>query len=311
MNRCPITYDPSGENKYSLRGLKLLSNKLTELKDFPYTAKEQLQLASELATKLSIQGIQPKLSVILDVKDQLFKIVEKGGNFIVKPPHQIYDELPQNEDLTMRLASIANIPVPFHGMFYNKDGTLSYFIKRFDRLNHGRKLAVEDLAQILGSSRHTKYDSSMEKILSAIEKHTTFPLIEKLKFFRLTLFNFLTGNEDAHLKNFSFLRDKGVVELSPVYDLLNTSIVVNSKEELALPLRGKKSRFTVDDFINYFGREGMGLEENLIEKELLLLKNAIPKWLQLIDISFLSSKNKERYKELLLERSNRLFSSGL
>jgi serine/threonine-protein kinase HipA len=84
MNRCPITYDLCEEGqKYSQNGLKLLAKSLTNLKDFPFTPKEQIQLASQFAAKLSIQGIQPKLSIKLNVKKEEFEIVEKGGRYIV------------------------------------------------------------------------------------------------------------------------------------------------------------------------------------------------------------------------------------
>ena len=62
MNRCPITYDPCGDNRYSETGLKQLSAELTSLKDFEYTADEQRKEAYNRASKMSIQGIQPKLS---------------------------------------------------------------------------------------------------------------------------------------------------------------------------------------------------------------------------------------------------------
>ena len=199
MNRCPITYELCEDQKYSKNGLRLLSRKLTQLNDFPFTSKEQLELALQLATKISIQGVQPKLSVRLNVANAIFEIVEKGGTFILKPSHQIYEELPQNEDVTMRLAKTIGLEVPFHGLMYNCDQSLVYFIKRFDRLPRGHKIAVEDFSQLMGHSRDTKYDSSMEKLIPVIEKHCTFPLLEKIKLFRLIVFNFLIGNEDMHL----------------------------------------------------------------------------------------------------------------
>jgi serine/threonine-protein kinase HipA len=77
MNRCPITYQPCGNAKYSKNGLHLLSRNLSHLCDFPYTPQNQVQLAAHNAAKLSIQGIQPKLSVILNVEKEVFQIVEK------------------------------------------------------------------------------------------------------------------------------------------------------------------------------------------------------------------------------------------
>src|SRR5205807_127794 len=100
-----------------------------------------------------------------------------------------YPGLPENEDLTMRLAEQVGIEVPLHGMIYAADKTLSYFIKRFDRAGRSGKLAVEDFAQLSGASRDTKYESSMEKVARVIEEFCTFPALEKVKLFRLTIFN--------------------------------------------------------------------------------------------------------------------------
>lgn len=289
MNRCPITYELCGNQKYSLKGIRLLSKVLKQLKDFPFTSKEQIQLASQMASKLSIQGVQPKLSVVLNVKNEEFEVKERGGKFILKPPHHLFEEVPQNEDLTMRLANLVGIEVPFHGMIYNKDGSLSYFIKRFDR-SRSHKIAVEDFSQLLGFSRDTKYESSMEKVISVIDKHCTFPVIEKQKLFRLAIFNFLIGNEDMHLKNFTLIRRENKVELSPAYDLLNTTIVMKATEEIALPLRGEKSRLTRADFIDYFGKERLGLSEAVILKEMQNFEKCLVPWTELLQSSFLSDE---------------------
>ncbi len=68
MNRCPITYEDCGEDRYSQRGLRLLSRKLTRLEDLPYTAAQQRREAIRRAGKMSIQGVQPKLSAVLHVE---------------------------------------------------------------------------------------------------------------------------------------------------------------------------------------------------------------------------------------------------
>lgn len=307
MNRCPITYELCGSHKYSQKGLYLLSPKLKELHDFPFTAKEQLELAAQLATKLSIQGVQPKLSVTLNVTKGQFEIANAGGTFIFKSPHHLYNELPQNEDVTMRLAAIVDLEVPLHGMIYNYDGTLTYFIKRFDRLPRGHKVAVEDFSQLMGFSRETKYESSMEQLVSVIEKHCSFPLLEKIKLFRLTIFNFLVGNEDMHLKNFSLIRDQEKVCLSPVYDLVNSTIILQrSLEEIALPLHGKKSRLTAHDLIDYFGKERLGISDAVISEEMERFHKAHSVWQLLLEESFLSLEMQKKYMALLKERFSRL-----
>jgi len=310
MNRCPITYELCGEQKYSAQGLKLLSPKLKDLLDFPYNKGDQLKEAMARATKMSIQGVQPKLSARLNVSAGIFEIADQGGNFMIKPQNDLYEELPENEDLTMRLAALAGIEIPLHGMIYSKDGSRSYFIKRFDRLPKKKRVAVEDFAQLTGQTRETKYSSSMEKVASVLDQFCTFPLIEKQKLFRLTIFNFLCGNEDMHLKNFSLIRRNGKVEISPSYDLLNTTIAMsNPQEEFALTLAGRKSKITKENLIDYFGSERLGLTPIVIEKTLQEIENQKLKWYKQIQISFLSEEMKKKYVELMSLRWARIFTT--
>jgi len=300
MNRCPITYTPCGENRYSEAGLKLLATGLKTLKDLEYTAEEQRIEAFNRAAKMSIQGVQPKLSAILSIKDRKFILVDKGGRYILKPQHQTYTQLPENEDLTMKLANEIGLEIPIHGLLWSKDNTLTYFIKRFDRKGQNDKVPVEDFAQLAGLSRDTKYDYSMEKIVKLIDDYCTFPAIEKVKLFKLVIFNYLVGNEDSHLKNFSIITDDNQIRLSPCYDLVNSTIVLKEQdEEIALPLKGKKKHLTRNILVNYFGIERCELTEKSIKKVLETITLAIPKWKTLIDISFLSKDMKVKYLDLL------------
>ncbi len=153
MNRCPITYDFCDDKLYSIKGLKLLSPALKGLAKLDFSAGELRAEAMQRATRTSIQGVQPKLSAILKTSAGRFEIVDKGGRYILKPQHHVFPELPENEDLTMRLAASIGIEVPFHGLIYSKDYSLTYFIRRFDRKGHKDKIAVEDFAQLAGMSR--------------------------------------------------------------------------------------------------------------------------------------------------------------
>jgi serine/threonine-protein kinase HipA len=307
MNRCPITYEET-KNRYSNSGLKLLSRKLDKLNDLNYTKEELLKETVSRMPKMSIQGVQPKLSAVLNVGESKFEIVDKKGLYIFKPPHDVYEEVPQNEDLTMRLAEAVGFNIPLHGMIYGKDNSLTYFVKRFDRTGRNKKIAVEDFAQLSGASRNTKYKSSMEKVVKVVDQFCTFPLVENLKLFELTLFNFLIGNEDQHLKNFSLIRKDDKIEFSPFYDLVNTSIVLkNAKEEIALPIRGRKNNLSKSDFVDYFGKEVCGLTEKVIQKSLEKFSAVFEKWERLIDISFLSEEKKESFSSLLTIRKKRIF----
>lgn len=307
MPRCSITYELIDKGLYSNRGLRLFNPALKGLQPFYLDNEAQIKEAQKRMTKMSIAGVQPKLSAKLSIKNKQFKLVDKNGSYILKPSLQSFPEVAENEDLTMRLANICGIEVPVHGLIYAKDDSKLFAIKRFDRIGNSGKVHVEDFAQISGMTRDTKYSYSMEKVVSLIDLYCTFPVIEKAKLFRRVIFCWITGNEDMHLKNFSIIYREGKIELSPAYDLLNTSIVLPSVvEEIALPLRGIKSKLSKGIFFKYFAKERMNLPDKIIlsiEKE---IRESIPKCKKMIRISFLSENKKEEYLELLSNRITRL-----
>ncbi len=308
MKRCPITYEiiPDNQN-YSRDGLRLLSPQLKNLHSLNLTAEEQRQEAIARVGKMSIQGVQTKLSAQLKIKEECFEIVDHYGKFILKPQSEYYPELPENEAISMTLATHIGISVPIHGLIYSKDKKMTYFVKRFDHIGHHKKLAVEDFAQLAQANRYTKYDSSMEKVSEIIKEFCSFPKIELVKLLKLTLFNFLIGNEDMHLKNFSLMTKNQLVTLSPAYDLLNSTIAQSGiKEEIALPLNGKKNNLKKRDFINYFATERLGLNDIVINNIMHEITLAIPIWQTFITHSFLSALMQKKYLDLLAERCARL-----
>lgn len=303
MNRCPITYEPCGASRYSNRGLKLLSPGLKFLGELDYTAAEQREEAFIRARAMSVQGVQPKLSARLNIKMGRFEVVDTGGRYILKPQHDFYPEMPQNEDLTMRLADLTGLNIPVHGLIWSKDNSLTYFIRRFDRKGQREKIAVEDFAQLAGLTRDTKYDYSLEEVVGLVNKFCTFPAVEKIVLFKLVLFGYLTGNDDMHLKNFSVITDGGITRFSPCYDLVNTTIEYKKPdEEIALPLRGRKEKLTRHMLVDYFGIERCELPVKSIDKVLETIASAVPRWKELIAISFLSPEMKDKYLELLQAR---------
>lgn len=306
MNKCPITYEDCGPELYSSKGLRTLSPQLKHLEVLPYTAQEQRQEAVARVKKISIQGVQPKLSAKLEVRASRFTLVNNKGTYIIKPQSDIYEQLPENEDLTMKMAAITGIEVPQTGLIYSKDKSLSYFIKRFDRYGRGKKYHQEDFAQLTSNTRDTKYSWSMERLVPVLD-YCTFPKLERLKLFRRTLFCFVTGNEDMHLKNFSLIYRGQKIELSPAYDLINTSIVLPSPaEEMALPMAGKKSKLSRNLLLQYWGLERLGLNQKIIEKEVENLFQVRPMFENILRLSFLNSSLKKAYSELMDERFERL-----
>jgi len=306
---CPITYEAIADHMmYSIKGLKLLSPKLRALNPFPFSLEEQMYEISQRSHKISVQGVQPKLSAVLNPSEKCFSIVDRNAKYILKPQNNPYPQLPENEALTMKLAQLLGIDVPLSGLIYAKDQKMVYFVKRFDRVGVKKKIPVEDFAQLSGKNRDTKYNSSMEKVLNIVESFCTFPLLEKKKLVFRTIFNFLVGNEDMHLKNFSLITRENKIELSPAYDQVNSTIVLKEpQDEIALPLNGKKNNIKRSDIIQYFAKEKAGLNDKIILEMLNTVKDKFYIMQTYIDRSFLSGELKKKYLELMKKRMTVLF----
>ncbi len=113
------------ENRYDPTALRRLHPKLEDLKELPYSDDQLRWEATGRAAKLSIQGVQLKLSARLDLKNQAFELVDQHGRFILKPQNVQFKTLPENEDLTMKLARLSGLEVPDHGLVYGQDNVLT------------------------------------------------------------------------------------------------------------------------------------------------------------------------------------------
>ncbi len=308
MKYCPITYELISESgHYSVRGLKSLSPTLKHLHPLEFSQKGLRSEAIARVGEMVIQGVQTKLSAQLKVKEGHFDIVSANGHYVLKPQNEFYPDRPENEAISMSLAKMIGLEVPVHGLVYTQEGTFVYFIKRFDRIKHNKHFAQEDFAQLSGQSRETKFNGSMEKVASLVKDFCSFPKIEMIKLAKLTIFNFLIGNADMHLKKISLITREKVVTLSPTYGLLNTSILFpEAKEEIALPIRGLNTHLQRVDLIDYYAEEILGLPKPILFKLLTEFKQVIPHWKILISHSYLSENMKKAYVDLLDERAKRL-----
>lgn len=109
-----------------------------------------------------------------------------------------------------------------------------------------------------------------------------------------------------HLKNFSLLEQPGLgMVLSPAYDLVNTSLAnPTDDEELALNLNGKKKKLKKQDFTAAMNT--LKMDEKQQHNIFAKMGKAKTKWMEQIDICFLSDDFKEQYKTLIIERLSRI-----
>lgn len=277
---------------------------------FPYTEAEMMALAEAVVRQhITVTGVQPKLSLsVAPAAGQSGRFTIVGaldGEYILKPPTARYPHLPEVEDLTMHLATLARLSTVSHGLLRLEGGALAYVTRRIDR-QRGRKLAMEDMCQLTERLTENKYDGSHEQVARAILKYSANPGLDVVNYYELVLFSFLTGNADMHLKNFSLLQTPELgYGLAPAYDLVAT-VLVNpaDTEELALTLNGKKKRLRQADFRQAAQRAG--IKDKVVTGMLTRFVKAQPAWHQFIDISFLPDRLKQQFHELLESRFGRL-----
>lgn len=309
-NRCLYCYEPLENETDFHEKCSMEFFGTTTPPIIPYTIDQMAELAKSVVERsVAVPGVQPKLSMSLVKETQeqadtrLTVVGALGGQYIFKPPSHQFPEMPENEHLTMRIAEAFGIRVVPSSLIKLSSGELSYVTKRIDRTEKGKKIHMLDMFQI--TEAFDKYKSSMEKVGKALDNYSNNTLLDKIFYFELAIFSFLTGNNDMHLKNFSMIESPSGWILAPAYDLLNVSIVLpEDTEELALTLEGKKRKFKKAHF-EHLG-QGLGLTDRQIQgvfKRMLKNKSKAIKW---IDNSFLSDDMKTAYKGILETRYERL-----
>lgn len=284
--------------------------------DLPFTEQDIQTLAEQSVLRsTTVTGAQTKLSVgVLRGKGERTQgrltITGLWGSHILKPPTVQYPGMCELEDLTMHLASLAGLNVVPHGLVRMQDGVLAYITRRVDRVGkpgskHMAKLHMEDMCQLTERLTEHKYQGSHEQIAKAITRFARNTQFDVTTFYEQVLFSFLTGNADMHLKNFSLLKDaSGHYNLSPAYDLVPSTLLINETAELALTLNGRKSRITRADFET--AMRAAGLNERAILNLFNRMKKALPKWMEFIALGFVPEEMKARYRELIAERAARM-----
>jgi serine/threonine-protein kinase HipA len=147
--------------------------------------------AQAMVGKMSISGVQPKLSLQLNRPRAELVPVSEGGEYIVKPQIQQFPHVPENENCCMDLATELGIDVPPHCPLPLKDGTLAYVVKRVDRRGT-EKIHQEHFSQIL--EKRDKYAGSLEEIATKLREISAAPGLDVQRFFERVVFNFLIGN---------------------------------------------------------------------------------------------------------------------
>ena len=271
--------------------------------------KEQLEmLASETVNEgLTIPGVQKKLSLHLssDTNARL-TIVNYPTGYILKPQTDEFKNMPEFEDLAMRMAETLGIQTVPHALI-KMNGEYAYITKRIDREITEREVrlyAMEDFCQLSNRLTQDKYRGSYENCGKIIKKYSDTPGLDLAEMYLRVLGSFVMGNSDMHLKNFSLKETEPgnrIFRLSDAYDMLPVNVIMpEDQEQLALTINGKKRNIHKKEF--RILAESCEISLNVAERMIRRVCGLKEKLFKQIDMAYLSEEQKEQVKILVQER---------
>ena len=203
--------------------------------------------------RFSLSGVQLKASVLVDLNDEnkiTLPLIGQGGRWIAKFPSALFRDLPENELTMLRWARATGLNVPDHRIVdaasiqnlpteFSTEGRV-LLIERFDRSATQGRIHQEDFAQVFDVEPEDKDAlflphvtvtyagiGSVVRALAGEDDYT--------EFVRRVAFMILSGNADAHAKNWSlFYPDRVHARLSPLYDVVSTVAYTSLNHELPL-----------------------------------------------------------------------------
>lgn len=224
-----------------------ISELLTELRGNPL-------LGGRGDVRLSLAGAQDKLAVKL--VDGKIALVKNGGptTHILKPAIKGLAGTSQNEAFCMTLAARVGLNVPAV-QCHTAINTDYLLVQRFDRTQSDTGVIVrlhqEDFCQALSVPPELKYEEEggpgIDVSLALIQRVTRQPAKDRLAFLRMQIFHFLSGNADAHGKNFALLYPLVTQSpsLAPVYDVVCTASYPELTKRMAMKVGGRNLPDTI------------------------------------------------------------------
>jgi len=230
--------------------------------------------------RTALAGVQDKVSLaMINVP-----VTMGGSSWILKLDPPEFRHLVTNEAFFLRCAVRSRITAVGGILQVDADGRRGLALARFDRSGAGDELetyAVEDGCQVRGRYPAAKYVGSLEEVLGALVRVCAAPRPAALEFLRQATFAYLTGNGDAHAKNFSVLADaQGRFGPAPAYDL--PSSYPYGDTTLALSVDGARDGNLTGARFRALGA-ALGLPERAAARAVTETAQAADAWLDEID----------------------------
>lgn len=237
-----ISLLPEGRLPETTGGYKQLSPE--ELDKMIEEMPRRPLLTAGKGMRLSLAGAQNKLPVY--IKDGAIYLPRGAfsSSHILKPKIPEFADTVENEAFCMLLAGDCGLPVT--EITLREGRYRCCLVKRYDReagAGSPVRLHQEDFCQALGYGYDQKYESEggpgLKDCFALISEYGTEPIVDKRNLLRWVVFNYLTGNCDAHAKNISILFANGQIRLAPFYDLMSTMVYPELSGKLAMKVGGE------------------------------------------------------------------------
>ena len=235
--------------------------------------------------RISGAGSQEKLVACVRNGKISLPLYGTPSTHIIKPAIPNFPDSVFNELFCMKLASKCGIPAAECDILTLNDEPF-YTVSRFDRETVDGitvRLHQEDFCQLLNVSPKLKYQEDGGPGVEECMRRMTeikMPAAGKLGFVRLLIFNFLSGNCDAHAKNYAVLYRNGRPSFAPAYDLLSTMVYDSIAKRFAMSIGGetRMGMLTRDHFAELARR--CDLNPKLVLAELSRLAEMLPRTAQ-------------------------------
>jgi hypothetical protein len=188
------------------------------LEEQPADSRDYPALAQGIPSKRrhsSAGGERPKFTAMVDGRHVLVKVAHPGeGDEAVR-----WRDLLLCEHLALEVIREAGVAQAAESRCIDLDGWRFLEVVRFDRVGHRGRVGVRSLEAVKVEAQISaaRWTDAMDGLAGGLR-----PLVSKEDASRvrwLEAFGGLTGNDDRHDGNVSFLRDeKGALSLAPAYD---------------------------------------------------------------------------------------------
>ena len=253
-----------------------------ELKALIASLPKKPLLVGEEGIRLSLAGAQGKIAVAIRDGKMALPLNGSPSTHILKPNSPYFEGLVENEFFCMKLASAIGLEVANVKMGM-ADSTKFLQVERYDRScppdGELARIHQEDFCQALGIPPELKYQHeggpNLRKCFDLVREVSSVPGVDVLRLFDAVVFNFLIGNNDAHGKNFSFLREPDGTRLAPLYDLVCTRAYPDIANSMAMKIGGERepTKLATKHWKKFFGEAGLGISS--ARKRLLSLTEQV------------------------------------